>query len=288
MKIAWIGVNNISKHMINRLLDSNFYVNIYLQESEFVDLNHDNLKKYNLMSEVVENSEIIITTCDNPNELYNIYVNQKNGIFKFTNEKHICIDMSTTDPQLSKELFNNYKNTHFLDAPFWGDENSVINGTISIIVGGDSNIFEEVLPIFKALAENIAYLGEVGFGQHVKLGNQILVNINTVMVSEVLSYCKDNNVDLNLVCEIISNSSGSNWQMNNNGRKIASNDFSGNYFVSDSLKDLHAIKNNSLSKLYGVWHAMKSYENFSSLLEKNNSLGSQSIYKYYRKDKGGQ
>ena len=73
-----------------------------------------------------------------------------------------------------------------LDAPVSGGDVGAINGTLSIMVGGDQSVFDECLPVFEAMGKNINLIGGNGAGQTPKLCNQIAVSVNNLAMAEAL------------------------------------------------------------------------------------------------------
>ena len=83
--------------------------------------------------------------------------------------------MTTTSPQLAVkiEAAAKEKGLKALDAPVSGGDVGAKNGTLSIMVGGEKETYEQCLPIFQAMGTTILYEGKAGTGQHTKMANQI-------------------------------------------------------------------------------------------------------------------
>lgn len=286
MKIGWIGTGVMGKRMIKRLLDAGYKVNGYNRTFEKMnDIKHENFFRFQTIEDLVVRSDLIFTMVSMPSDVREVYMGNK-GIFNFIKPNQICIDMTTSDPELAIALANNTYKVHVLDAPVSGGEIGAEKGTLSIMVGGDEKIFNNVLPILQVLGNNINYFGDAGNGQHAKLANQIMVGLNTMITAEVIDYCNDNNIDAKMCLDIISNLGSSNWQNKNNGYKILNNDYEPGFFIKHFLKDLNLVRQNSFQNLFGVNQVLKTYENFVGMNSKNYDLGTQAIYKYYRRNKG--
>jgi 2-hydroxy-3-oxopropionate reductase len=107
------------------------------------------------------------------------------------------IDMSTIDPAMSRTVAARLRErgVDALDAPVSGGEKGAIEGTLSIMVGGDEAAFERVLPILQALGKNITRVGEAGAGQVAKACNQLIVAVTIEAVAEALALASASGVD---------------------------------------------------------------------------------------------
>jgi 2-hydroxy-3-oxopropionate reductase len=82
-----------------------------------------------------------------------------------------------------------------LDAPVSGGEKGAVDGTLSIMVGGEPKDFERAAPIFSALGKTITHIGPIGAGGFTKLANQIIVAVNLMAISEALVFGRKAGVD---------------------------------------------------------------------------------------------
>src|SRR5215467_14636510 len=100
--------------------------------------------------------------------------------------------MSTISPLVSHKVAQALqpKGVRMLDAPVSGGEKGAIDGALSIMVGGDQAVFDQVLPILQAMGKTITRLGPLGFGGFTKLANQIIVAVNLTALAEALTLAK--------------------------------------------------------------------------------------------------
>ena len=121
------------------------------------------------------------------------------GVFEAIQPDSILIDMSTIAPttarRLAKEAAGHGAN--LLDAPVSGGEIGAIDGTLSIMVGGDGRSLEQVRPILEAMGnpERIIHIGESGAGQICKACNQLVIGGTLVAVGEAFALARKSNVD---------------------------------------------------------------------------------------------
>lgn len=162
------------------------------------------------------------------------------GVLRGLRPNAIVIDMSTISPEVTRRLAARIteRGGHYLDAPVSGGEQGAINGTLSIMVGGDAAVLERARPVLEAMGQRITHCGPSGAGQTVKLCNQIAVCLNNLAMAEALVFCQQSGVDPGVMLEAISAGAAGSWQISNLGPKIVARDFSPGFKVSLQQKDL--------------------------------------------------
>jgi 3-hydroxyisobutyrate dehydrogenase len=114
----------------------------------------------------------------------------------------------------------------YIDAPVSGGEVGAQAGTLSIMAGAPSEVFEEHLPVLRAMGKNVYHIGEAaGDGQAMKMINQLLVCVHNAVAAEALVFAEALKLDPKMVFEIISNSAGNSWIFQNRGARMISRDF---------------------------------------------------------------
>ena len=152
----------------------------------------------------------------------------------------VVIDMSTISPAVTREIGDRLaaKDVQLLDAPISGGEQGAIDGTLSIMVGGETAALERVRPILEAMGARITHCGPSGAGQTVKLCNQIAVCINNCAMAEALVFCQASGVDPSTMLEAISAGAAGSWQISNLGSRVVARDFAPGFKVGLQQKDL--------------------------------------------------
>src|SRR5690606_2756162 len=123
-------------------------------KNKVADLLEEGVKWTNTPKGIAENAEIIITMVGYPHDVEEVYFGN-NGIFAGAKKGLIAIDMTTSTPTLAKQIFEKGQKIgiHTLDAPVSGGDIGASKGTLSIMVGGERQAFDESLPIFSAMGE---------------------------------------------------------------------------------------------------------------------------------------
>jgi 2-hydroxy-3-oxopropionate reductase len=149
--------------------------------------------------EVAAQCDVLVTMLPNSPEVEQVALGPS-GIIEGARRGLVFLDMSTISPIVSQKIGKalEAKGVAMLDAPVSGGEKGAIDGALSIMVGGDKAVFDQVLPIFQAMGKTITHLGPLGFGGFTKLANQIIVAVNLTALAEALTLAKKAGLDREL------------------------------------------------------------------------------------------
>jgi 3-hydroxyisobutyrate dehydrogenase len=278
MKIAWIGLGVMGKPMALNLNESGYDVSVYNRTFDKAKALEPKVKAYQDIKSLVHDKDIIFSIVGYPKDVIEVYLE----VFKYAKKGAILVDMTTSSPKEHVKLYEMAKSLglHMLDAPVTGGDTGAINRTLSIMVGGDFEIYEKVLPLFKLLGKAVTYMGSAGSGMHAKLANQTVIAGNIMAVAEALIYAKSKNLNLESMLNVISNGSASSWQAINNGPKMLIKDYKPGFYVKHFLKDLKlVIEEKEDLKLEVLETVTKAYEVLNN--QGYQELGTQAIIEYY-------
>lgn len=246
MKIAFAGMGIMGSNMALNLLKKNYDVMVWNRSL------NDNVRRVkNNGGKFVEKIESLASA-----DYIFMCLSDEKSVESFTSKltnvnNKIVIDFTTIGTKSAKTVQETLrkKGCDFLDAPISGGDTGAINGSLSIMVGGSKDKFNELLPVFNVLGSKVAYCGEVGSGQAIKLINQLLCAMNLLAVKEAFDIAKDFGVDPHLVVDICSAGAGGSWQLENLGSKALQNDFAPGFKIEHLSKDLRLLSENTTSKL---------------------------------------
>ncbi|MHA1472953.1 MAG: NAD(P)-dependent oxidoreductase, partial [Promethearchaeota archaeon] len=176
-KIGWIGTGVMGKSMCAHLMKAGYKISVYNRSKEkangLIDMGAIWCSN---PREVAEKSDILFTIVGFPHDVEEVYFGE-NGILKSIKSGSIIIDMTTSEPSLAQKIYNEARKmgVSSLDAPVSGGDVGAKNGTLAIMIGGDKEAYETILPFFNLMGQNISYMGKEGAGQHTKMSNQILI-----------------------------------------------------------------------------------------------------------------
>jgi 3-hydroxyisobutyrate dehydrogenase len=167
----------------------------------------------------------------------------ENGALETAQQDALCIDMSTISPALTRDFAARGAawGLRMLDAPVTGGQPGAVNGTLSIMVGGDQKDFEAARPVLEAMGKKLTYCGDHGAGQSVKLCNQICGAMNLLGVCEALVLGQKMGIAPEAIIEVIGAGAGSSWAMQNLAPKIAKGDFAPGFMIDTQQKDMRLV-----------------------------------------------
>jgi len=183
-------------------------------------------------------ADIVLTVLPDMKEVREVLAN---GLERALRPGSILVVMGTVSPvamvKLSEELAQ--KGIRAIDAPLSGGDVGAQNGTLSIMVGGDETVFEEVLPTFQAIGKTIRLLGPVGSGQIAKACNQVVVAITLTALGEAITLARKSGLDAHAVFDILSGGLANSQALQIKREKIESGNFTPGGFAKFQLKDLN-------------------------------------------------
>jgi len=184
-------------------------------------------------------ADFVFSCIGNDNDLVEV-TSGPEGAFHSMAPGGVFVDHSTTSADIAKtqaELAK-AKGLSFLDAPVTGGEKGAINGTLSIMVGGDKQALERAQPFIEAYAKAVRHMGAPGSGQQTKMVNQIAIAGLVQGLSESLNFAKRAGLNIEDVLQVITKGAAQSWQMDNSGLSMAQGEFNHGFAVDWLRKDL--------------------------------------------------
>lgn len=193
-------------------------------------------------AEVAAVSDIVITMVTDSPDVVEVTRGEE-GVFAGARPGTVIIDMSTISPQITRELAAEAaeRGLHWLDAPVSGGEKGAIEGTLTIMVGGETDVLEQVRPVFNAMGKRITHFGPAGTGQSAKLCNQIMTAVNLLSVCEAMVFGKKAGLDLATLHGALTGGAANSWALEVLGRKMIDRDFAPAFMVRLQQKDLRLV-----------------------------------------------
>ena len=219
MQIGFIGIGVMGRPMTLNLLKAGHHVTVFArhpEKAEVQEVLQAGAKRAPSPRAVAMVSDMVITMLPNSPEVEEVVTGEQ-GILAGARKGLIIVDMSTIAPAMSRKLgeLAASQSVHFLDAPVSGGSQGAVNGTLTIMVGGERDIFEQARPVLEAMgkAEHIFYVGPQGTGEVVKLVNNILVGTIAASIAESFVLGVKAGVDVETMAKIIGVSAGASWQL---------------------------------------------------------------------------
>lgn len=153
----------------------------------------------------------------------------------------IVVDMSSISPIATKDFASRIEalGAAYLDAPVSGGEVGAKGGTLTIMVGGPEQTFEQVRPLFELMGKNITLVGANGDGQTCKVANQIIVALNIQAVSEALLFASKAGADPAKVRSALMGGFASSKVLEVHGERMVKRTFNPGFRIALHQKDLN-------------------------------------------------
>ena len=203
--IGFIGLGIMGRPMARNLLKAGYSLVVHSRSRGPVDeIAGAGAKVGTSPRDVAAQCDVLITMLPNSPDVEQVVLG-RDGVIEGARPGLILLDMSTISPLVSQKIGAALaaKSVQMLDAPVSGGERGAIDGVLSIMVGGDRAVFDQVLPIFQAMGKTITHLGPLGAGGFTKLANQIIVAINLTALGEALTLAKKAGLDRELTLQAL-------------------------------------------------------------------------------------
>jgi 3-hydroxyisobutyrate dehydrogenase-like beta-hydroxyacid dehydrogenase len=240
MEIAWLGTGIMGAPMARRLIKGGHHLRVYNRTpAKARALAADGAEVTADAAEAARGSGAVFIMVPDTPDVEAVEAAVEPALIR----GQLVIDMSTVSPDgeraISKRLAA--KGIAYLDAPVSGGETGAIEGTLTIMVGGDEDAFTRARPLLDLMGKRITHMGGSGAGQTTKLANQIAVALNLEATAEALLFARAGGLDPARVLEAIGAGAAGSWQMSNLGPKIIAGDYRPGFFIKLLRKDLRLV-----------------------------------------------
>lgn len=237
-KLAFVGLGNMGLPMARNLLKAGYDVyglnRSKQKERAFAESGG---KTGQTLAELAADVDAVMTCLPMPEDVEQVYMGE-GGMIRNGKPGLVLIDFSTVSPSLSRALHQAAadRGMHFLDAPVSGGTVGAEEATLTIMVGGEARVFDQVRPVLAALGTSLHYVGKAGSGSVVKLLNQLHVGIHTQAVAESFRLGEREGIEPSVLYDILSASFAQSRIMDRHYRQYISRD---SYMAGFALKLLH-------------------------------------------------
>jgi 3-hydroxyisobutyrate dehydrogenase len=189
--------------------------------------------------EAAAGQEIVFSCVGNDDDLRQVTTGP-DGAFNGIDRGAIFVDHTTASAEVARELHAQAKNKGFgfVDAPVSGGQAGAENGVLTVMCGGEPDVYARAEPVIMSFARACRLLGPVGSGQLTKMINQICIAGLVQALSEGIHFGKKAGLDVQAVLEVISKGAAQSWQMENRGKTMNEGKFDFGFAVDWMRKDL--------------------------------------------------
>lgn len=212
-KIGFIGVGNMGGPMARNLIKAGHEVMAFdLSEALLTSLEKDGATVASSAHDAVQNADIVVTMLPAGQHVHSVYFND---IFDNAPAGILMIDCSTIDVATSRLVHAeaNTKGFNMVDAPVSGGVGGAEAGTLTFMVGGTSDAFNQAKPLLDIMGKNIVYCGGAGNGQAAKICNNMMLGIQMASVSEAFLLAEKLGLDADKLFNVSSTASGQCWSL---------------------------------------------------------------------------
>lgn len=253
--VSFIGLGVMGEAMCRNLVKKGKWkvVGFDVKPEPMQRLKADGVAPAASLGEAVKSAEVVLMCLPGGKEVEAI-TKGPNGVLEHVRKGQIVVDMSTAPPRLMRELAPMFaaKGAEFADAPVARTRRAAVDGTLSIMVGGQPAVFDTIKPILSTMGTEVTLCGGVGAGQVVKIMNNMVVFETTLAIAEAISIAEAAGVDGKLLFETMSKGSADSFVLRNHGMKhLVPQDYPEQAFsVRYAIKDLSYAR--ELAKENGV------------------------------------
>lgn len=165
------------------------------------------------------------------------------GAFAAMKPGAIFVDNTTASAEVARELraAADAADFGFLDAPVSGGQAGAENGVLTVMVGGEKDIFDRAEPVISSYARMVGHMGPTGAGQLTKMVNQICIAGLVQGLSEAIQFGQNAGLDMEAVINVISKGAAGSWQMENRYKTMLAGDYDHGFAVDWMRKDLDIV-----------------------------------------------
>ena len=239
MYVGFIGLGAMGKGMATNLAKANLLSGVYNRTTSTAQAIAAELAVtlYSDISTLAADMDVLLICVSADSDLLAVV----EAIAETVKSGAVVVDMSTVSSETAKQAANllQTKGVAFLDAPVSGGVEGAINGSLSIMIGGDAVIVEKVRPVLEAMSSRIIHIGEVGAGQATKAVNQVMCAGINQAVTEALAFAAAQNLPMEKVLTAVAGGAAGNWFLDKRGSTMTNGTFAPGFKLALHHKDLH-------------------------------------------------
>ena len=240
--IGFVGLGIMGGPMASHLSNNGYNLSVFnrsKEKSEKWSIENTKAKVCWSLKDIAINSDTIILCVGNDQDVKHIIGEVEGWISPGT----VVIDHTTTSANLAKDMNEILakKESYFIDAPVSGGEAGAKKGTLSIMVGGDKEIYLSIKELLGSYSKFTKFMGPSGHGQLTKMVNQICIAGLIQSLAEGLHFSKKVGLKAKDVIEVISKGAAQSWQMDNRWKSMIEDEYDHGFAVDLMRKDLDIV-----------------------------------------------
>lgn len=240
-EVAFIGLGVMGYPMAGHLSNAGFKTKVYNRTKlKAVKWAEEFSGKYSSTpKEAAANTDIVFLCVGNDDDVRSVVYGTE-GIIAGMQPGSTLVDHTTTSAELAEELAKacKEKNIHFIDAPVSGGQAGAEKGALTVMCGGDTDIFDLIYPVLKTYSKQVKLMGTHGQGQRCKMVNQICIAGVLKGLSEAVLLAQKSGLDITQVVDVLKHGAAGSWQMENRAITMSQDKFDFGFAIDWMRKDL--------------------------------------------------
>ena len=241
MKTAFIGLGVMGFPMAGYLAARGYGVVVFNRSPDKAQrwLEQNGGSKADTPADAARGADIVFCCVGNDDDVREVTLGES-GALRSMSPGSVLVDHTTASATLARELHAvaGERDVGFLDAPLSGGQAGAESGQLTIMVGGDEDVFERARPVMESYAKAITHIGPAGAGQLAKMVNQVCIAGLLQGLSEGLHFALRAGLDIEKVISAISKGAAQSWQMDNRWQSMVNGQFDFGFAVDWMRKDL--------------------------------------------------
>jgi 2-hydroxy-3-oxopropionate reductase len=241
--VGFIGLGIMGNPMAANLVRAGFDVIGYNRTRSKIDvLVRHGGKAAATVADAVRDADVVVTMLPDSPDVEGVVLGE-DGVLAHAKKNALLIDCSTIRPDTARTIAEAGadQGIRVLDAPVSGGEQGAIDGSLSIMVGGDADAFDAARPVFDAVGSTIVHVGPPGAGQTVKAANQLIVAGNIGLVAEALIFLEAQGVDTEAGLRVLGGGLAGSKVLQAKGEKMRDREFAPGFRIELHHKDLGIV-----------------------------------------------
>lgn len=243
-RIGFVGLGIMGGPMAANLVDAGHEVIGYNRSQSKIDrFVERGGTGASTVAETVREADVVLTMLPDSPDVESV-VSGPDGVLAHARPGTLLIDCSTIRPDVSRALANavDQRGIQMLDAPVSGGEPKAVDGTLSIMVGGDAGSFDAARAILDVLGATVVHVGRAGAGQTVKAANQLIVAGNIGLLAEALVFLEAYGVDTEAGMRVLGGGLAGSAVLDAKAAKMREREFAPGFRIELHDKDMGIVQ----------------------------------------------
>lgn len=242
--VGFIGLGIMGGPMAANLVQAGYEVVGYNRSQPKIDrLVEQGGKAAASAADAVRSADVIVTMLPDSPDVEQAVLGE-DGVLAHARSGALLIDFSTIRPDTSRQVAEAAAEhgVRALDAPVSGGEQGAIDGALSIMVGGEPDVFEAGRPVLDSVGKTIVHVGPAGAGQTVKAANQLIVAGNIGLLAEAMVFLEAHGVDTEAGLRVLGGGLAGSKVLDTKGEKMRTREFAPGFRIELHHKDLGIVQ----------------------------------------------